>query len=201
MDNDVNIKSFAKRNLVLYLSIAVIMISLTFKFSYAYFYGTVYGNDNVTPTTVDTAELKLQFLENESNYISATDMVILEPEEVAEKAESATFKIQNNSTIAATYKVYFDVTLSTNLISEDFKYQLTVGSQVFNGNFGGITKPVDPLVTTVTTSVELTSTDLTLAKDAIANGEFKLWLAETNQNQIGLTEGSFSGSLRITTVS
>ena len=178
-----------KRNLVLYVSIVVIIVSLTFKFSYAYFNAAVNGNDTAYQTVINSGDLQMSFVDTQ--YINTTSMAIIDAEDVATQAEKSTFKVRNTGSATANYKVDLGVTISDNLKSSDFKWQLLVDGEVNNsGTFANVNSG---------STITLTNSNLTLAPSSENSFELRVWLQDDpTRNQIGLTEGSFTGAVSLT---
>ena len=173
----------AKRNIVLYISIAVLIVSLTFSFSYAYFTASVQGTGK--NNVIETGNIKIEF--EDSEVITATDMVIISDEEVETKSEKSTFKLHNTGSLDVKYMLVLNPTISSNLRSADFKWQLLSDGVVVNsGNFANVVNAADMDLTNIAT----------LESGASKNYEFRIWLSETNQNQIALTNGTFRGIIK-----
>lgn len=193
---DINVSEekskIAKRNIVLYASIALLLISLTFKFSYAYFAASLSGNESAQDSVVTSGDLKVEF--TDSSVFNATDMVILTPEEVDAKSEKSTFTVKNTGNVVAKYKFLINTTLTSNLISSDFKWQLLSNSTVVSqGNFSTAVSGQD---------LELNSSYLTINPNDEVEYEFRVWLAEDEtRNQIDLTNGTFSGLIKLQAIS
>ena len=182
-------RKIPKRNIVLYLSIVAIIMSLTFKFSYAYFNAVVSGNDTAYQTVINSGDLELSFLDTQ--YINTSNLSIIDANEVATQAEKSTFKVKNTGSATATYRIDLGVTISDNLKSNDFKWELLLDGNTNNsGTFNGVNSG---------SSITLTSSDLTLAPTAEHSFELRLWLQnDDSRNQIGLTEGTFTGVVSVT---
>lgn len=187
-NNVSNVSKLAKRNIVLYISIAIILVSLTFNFSFAYFTASLQGEGE--QNVITSGDIKVEFTDSE--VFTATDMVILAPEEVEVQSEKSTFTVKNTGNLPANYKIVLNPTLSSNLISADFKWQLlSGGSVVSSGTFANAVSGQDMDLTSLTE----------ILPDAQVSYEFRIWLAETNQNQIDLTKGTFTGIIKSVAIS
>ena len=184
-------KKLPKRNLVLYVSVVVILISLTFSFSFAYFNARVNGNDSTYQTVISSGDLQLSFLDTQ--YINTNSMTIIGADEVATASEKSIFKVNNTGNVNASYRIDLGVTISDNLKSSDFKWQLLVDGEVNNsGTFANVASG---------STITLTSSNLTLEPTHEHNYELRLWLQDdATRNQIGLTEGSFTGVVSLAAV-
>ena len=184
-----------KRYIVLYFSIALLLISITISGSFAFYTAVVNGGS--TPTEITTAKLSMKF-EN-SEYINADDLIILSNDEIEAKSQKSIFDVVNDSEATGYYDLYFDTTLTNNLISDDFKWELVVdGVVVNNGSFVTLTKDLNN--TTSTGSIKLTSSPIQLSSTNSNHCILKIWLQETSANQIELTEGTMSGHARLIAV-
>lgn len=186
--------TFKTRNLVLYLSIAVLLISVGFSVSYAYLYATVTGNDDVNDMVIRAGNVEVNF--NTTSYInSSSGKILLIPDaDRATKALKSTFTVNvvGTSTLDARYDIYLtDFTISSNLKNGDLKYELlkngvTVG-QI--SDFSTATSGEDFKLNSAVQSITNGSTD---------NYELRIWLSMSDANQNNLLTGSqFSGKLKV----
>lgn len=183
-------KKVPKRYVVFYLSIVVLIATITFKVSNAYFTANIYGNDSAYQTVITSGDLQLSFLDTQ--YINTNDLTIIDASEVATKAEKSTFKVKNTGTASAKYRIDLGVTISENLKSSDFKWELLVDNVVNNsGTFANVNSG---------STITLTASPLALAPNEVHNYELRLWLQDNpSANQISLTEGTFTGVVSLTT--
>lgn len=109
---------------------------------------------------------------------------------IASESEKGYFKVvSGNNKHYITYSLSLtELTISANLQVSDFKWQLVRDNEVVaSGNFAGIS-----------------SNSMTLINNAqISNNEtheyeYRIWLQETEHDQIDLLGGSFSGKITIT---
>jgi len=182
------VKKLSKRYLVLYISIAIILVSVTFKFSFAYFTASLEGEGK--QNIIETGDISIEF--TDSQVFNATNMIILSSDEVEEKSEKSTFTIKNTGNLTSNYKIQINPTISSNLINEDFKWELlSEGLVVASGNFANAVSGQD---------IDLTSYAQIQPEETV-NYEFRIWLAETEENQIGLTNGTFIGIIKVQAIS
>ena len=195
------IRKLPKRNIVLYLSIVVVLISLTFKASYAFFTASVENTTTPTNSVVQTAELKINFGSNAS-YINATDLSLMTAEEAATSTNNVSrFKVTNTGSVAGKYRLYLsNYSITENLVHADFKWKLTVNGTNYTGTFYDLFNgktATDGVIASSTVDIPLVSSDISLANNSEHACEFRIWIEETEQNQIGLTNGSFSGQIKL----
>ena len=179
-----------------YAGVILLLIVVSITGSYAWYTASVTNDGPVYTNVITAGSLKMGF-EN-SQYFNATDMIIIGTDEIEEKAEKSIFDVRNTGNLNASYDLYFDTTITNNLISSDFKWELLVdGTTYSSGTFGNITANA---TSPTTASFKLTNTPLTLAPDEVDSCVFRVWLQETDQNQISLTDGTMSGKVSITAV-
>ena len=181
---------------IVYVIAVLLMVVVTVSGSYAWFTANVNNNGTVYETIINSGSLSLAF-EN-SQYFTVNDMIIISQEEVETSAPKSTFDVKNNGNKIAKYDLYFNTTLTNNLISHDFKWELLIGGEVVNsGDFSSIT----PAQTTSTSaSIKLTNEPITINPDNTDSCVLRVWLQEEDYNQISLTEGSMTGNVSLTAV-
>ena len=181
-------KKMPKRYIVFYLSIVVIIASFTFRLSYAYFAAHGISGESYQ-TVINSGDLQLSFLDTQ--YISSDKLVIIDEEEVATDAEKSIFKVKNTSNYNASYQIDLGVTISENLISGDFKWELLVDGVRNNiGTFADVSSG---------SSIKLTDSNIDIAPGEENNLELRIWLQnDPNRNQIELSEGTFTGVVSLT---
>ncbi len=190
----------AKRNMVMYISIVAIIISLTFKVSYAFFTANISGNETITQTKAVTGKLDLTFAT--SAYINNSHLFLIKDNERSTKAETSQFSVNNNNgvgTVDAKYELYLtDLTISNNLKSSDFKYELLINNEVKgSGSFLNATSGTDFKITSSIISIPQGQTD---------NCVFRIWLSETSADQSSLVgnskdnRNSFSAKIKLEAV-
>ena len=179
-----------------YVGVILLLIVVSLTGSYAWYTASVTNTGTVYTTVITAGNLKLGF-EN-SQYFNTENMVIIGANEVETKAEKSTFDVKNTGDLNASYELYFNTTITNNLINDDFKWELLVdGTSYANGTFGSITANA---TSPTTASFKITPTALSLAPSELNHCVFRVWLQETDENQNGLTEGVMSGKVSITAV-
>ena len=181
-----------KRNLVLYFSITIILISVAFAVSYAFFNANILGNDKVTTTNVTTGTLTIDFAT--SAYINNTNLFLISDSDIETKADATKFSISNtNGNVTGKYTISLtDLTISDNLKSADFKWQLLKNNTALaTGNFTNATTGTEYSLTTSNQSISVNQTDSYI---------LRIWLSETQQDQLSLTNGTFSAKVKMTAV-
>src|SRR5574344_18938 len=178
-----------KRNLILYLSIVVILICIAFSASYAYFTATITGNDTAKTTQVTSGTLDIDF--TTSAYISNSNLFLIDDADKATKADATTFTVANsNGNVSGKYNlVLTELAISDNLKSQYFKWELLKNDTAINN--GDFTSAVTG------TDFNLTSTSQTIAVNSTDSYILRIWLSESNTNQISLTSGSFSAKVKM----
>ncbi len=180
-----------------YFGIILLLVVVSVSGSFAWYTASVKNNGEVYNTVVTAGSLRMGF-EN-SQYMNVDDMVIISPEEIASLAPKSTFDVKNVGSSDASYELYFNATVSNNLIHEDFKWELLIdGESVKSGNFGTLTKNTNDQTTTA--QFKITNTPVTLNVNQVNSCVFRVWLQEANRNQIDLTEGTLSGNVSIIAV-
>ncbi len=185
----------ANATVFVYIAVILLIVVISLSGSYAWFSANV-DNDTTYETVITAGDLKLGF-EN-SQYFTVNDMVIIESSEVESSAPKSQFDVRNTGTIDASYDLYFNTTLTNNLISNDFKWELLVdGVSVNTGTFGTITPGS---VSPTSASFKVTNEPITLNPNDVNSCVFRVWLQDENYNQISLTEGTMTGNISITAV-
>ncbi|MFA7065044.1 MAG: hypothetical protein WC177_06135, partial [Bacilli bacterium] len=184
MENNKNKKRIFRFSVFLAIIIPVIL-----SLSFAYFQAIITGEDaGVTSTSTDTFDIEL-ITENDG-YINAIDLLLITPEEVAEHSQKGYFKVVSGSN---EHYVYYtlslsEITISSNLQVDDFKWQLLKQNQtVTSGTFSGISANNMTL-----------ATNLEIGANRTDNYELRLWIEETSSNQNNLIGGSFGGKITLT---
>ena len=107
-----------------------------------------------------------------------------------------TITSKSTSTMTANYTLYLtDFTISTNFISEDFKWELTKKGDsgettIATGNFSNAVSGKD---------YTLTTDEITISPSETQQYVFRIWLSYADRDQSNLLEGSFSGKIGLTT--
>lgn len=184
------------KHFILYISIALILITTAFSVSRAFYLARIKITDTINPSTVTNANLDIEFLT--SQYINEPKMMLINDADRQSSAAYTSFAItsKSTSTIKANYTLYLtDFTISTNFISEDFKWELvrkdgSSETTISNGNFSSAVSGND---------YTLTTEALTISPSETQQYIFRIWLSYTDKDQASLLEGSFSGKMGLTT--
>ena len=194
-------KKLPKRNLVLYISIAVIMICVTFKASYAYYTGVVINTTEPTPTVVETGSLDIKFANN-VQYLNAENLTLMTAAEAATASNNySSFTVSNSGSIAGKYKLYLsNYSITENLVNADFKWKLTVDGTSYTGTFYDLFNgktATNGVIASNSENIPLLTNKVSISGNTSHNCEFRVWIQDEDHNQIGLTEGTFSTTIKL----
>lgn len=184
------------KHTILYISIALILITTAFTASRAFYLAKINVTDTINPSTVTNANLDIEFLT--SQYINEPRMMLINDADRQNSTAYTNFTItsKSTSTMKAKYTLYLtDFTISTNFISEDFKWELTKKGDsgettIATGNFSNAVSGKD---------YTLTTDEITISPSETQQYVFRIWLSYADRDQSNLLEGSFSGKIGLTT--
>ena len=184
------------KHTILYISIALILITTAFTASRAFYLAKINVTDTINPSTVTNANLEIEFLT--SRYINEPKMMLINDADRQNSTAYTNFTItsKSTSTMTANYTLYLtDFTISTNFISEDFKWELTKKGDsgettIATGNFSNAVSGKD---------YTLTTDEITISPSETQQYVFRIWLSYADRDQSNLLEGSFSGKIGLTT--
>lgn len=191
---------------VLVAAIVLLGVSLT----YSYYSANKKGTGNVDETSAGRLDVTSTL--TTAPAISNTNLQLIDATNVSSSAEKVEFSVTsaNTSTVNGKYFVYLtNLKLSKNLYSKYFKWQLvrktsSGESEIAKGTFASAVRSDEVVpgeaakVLTTAEDITLNSTVLTIAPNSQDNLVFRLWLENDNAiNQVSLTEGQFSGKLKI----
>lgn len=184
------------KHTILYISIALILITTAFIASRAFYLAKINVTDTINPSTVTNANLDIEFLT--SRYINEPKMMLINDADRQNSTAYTNFTItsKSTSTMTANYTLYLtDFTISTNFISEDFKWELTKKGDsgettIATGNFSNAVSGKD---------YTLTTDEITISPSETQQYVFRIWLSYADRDQSNLLEGSFSGKIGLTT--
>ena len=184
------------KHTILYISIALILITTAFTASRAFYLAKINVTDTINPSTVTNANLDIEFLT--SRYINEPKMMLINDADRQNSTSYTNFTItsKSTSTMTANYTLYLtDFTISTNFISEDFKWELTKKGDsgettIATGNFSNAVSGKD---------YTLTTDEITISPSETQQYVFRIWLSYADRDQSNLLEGSFSGKIGLTT--
>lgn len=200
-----NKKSNYTKIIVLVLALIVLGVAAT----YAYYTSSISG----TPSQTSLESGKLYFNTNLESVsaINNTKLHLINAVDKNTQAEKVTFTAENtsNSTVSAKYYVYLkNVKLSKNLYSEYFKWELVQNGTVRSSGSFATASRSDAATTGEAENVITSANDIQLNTDALVIAPntkdtviFRMWLENSEtENQIELTNGSFSGKLYLEAV-
>ncbi len=211
METEKKINSSKNLGRVFVLVVSLIVIGVSG--SYAYFTTSISGTP--TETTISSGKFEVTSSLEGANAIKDLSLSLINSDEVASKAKSLDFTVisTSNSTINAKYDIYLrGITLSKNLYSSDFKWELVnkdciENCVLSNGDFSNVERVGNAVegeeanVSTTVKDIKLTSDSVLLHKDTTQNLIFRIWLQnDESRNQIELTNGRFEGKLSISAV-
>ncbi len=184
------------KHTILYISIALILITTAFTASRAFYLAKINVTDTINPSTVTNANLDIEFLT--SQYINEPSMMLINDADRQNSTAYTNFTItsKSTSTMTANYTLYLtDFTISTNFMSEDFKWELTKKGDsgettIATGNFSNAVSGKD---------YTLTTDEITISPSETQQYVFRIWLSYADRDQSNLLEGSFSGKIGLTT--
>ena len=184
------------KHTILYISIALILITTAFTASRAFYLAKINVTDTINPSTVTNANLDIEFLT--SRYINEPKMMLINDADRQNSTVYTNFTItsKSTSTMTANYTLYLtDFIISTNFISEDFKWELTKKGDsgettIATGNFSNAVSGKD---------YTLTTDEITISPSETQQYVFRIWLSYADRDQSNLLEGSFSGKIGLTT--
>lgn len=170
---------------------ALSLFVLSFSVSYSFFTTVPQINNPENATSHVTTDY-LDFDFGTTEYINNTDMTLIKSANVAAEADKTIFNVARKagSRYEIKYNIYLtDLTISDNLKSEDFKWDLLQnGTSIYSGNFASAES---------NEIFMLTAEPLLTNNDASKSYELRIWLEETDKDQIGLLNGTFSAKVGI----
>lgn len=199
-----------RRNISKILVLVVALIVLGVSGSYAFYTTTIKGTAKTTKATSGVFRVTSNL--DSTKAIKNSKINLTNAEDVATKAEKVTFTVTNasDSNIEGNYFITLkEITISKNLFSNYFKWELLNGeTSVASGNFGFDSNTINTIrtdtptegeadnVTTTIKDIKLNTEAILLPVNTTHNLTFRIWLEnDKNQNQIELTNGTFSGRL------
>ena len=180
-------------------ALLILGISLTYAF-----FETDISND-FTETKFTTGTFSMDTNLTDASVINASNMTLLNTNEVESKSEKINFTAQAKNNNNAKFNIYLkNITISSNMIDSSFKWQLLADNKVISsGDFSDITK--NGKLSTSKTSTDLVKYYDTyyLIKAGNFNGnnemkfEIRLYLLNSSVDQSSLIDGTFSSSAAI----
>ncbi len=194
-------KNHFAKVIVLVLALIVLGISMT----YAYFTSQITGEP---ATNIGSGRLDVTTSLTEATAMNNTKVKLVDSDSDAEKV-SFTVTSASTSTVDGKYDVYLQaVQLSKNLFSDDFKWKLVNGEQVLGeGTFASPERKTEAADGEEANAIvdikdmKLNTTSISIIPGHTDHLEFRVWLQNSpTENQIELTNGSFSGKLYLEAV-
>lgn len=181
--------SKTKKTIIAVLFVLTIIVAALGS-TYAYFTATITGNDTASRIRTYSGKLALDF--QTSQYINNLSGELIQDSQRATQADQSIFSVYHlaSSTADASYTLTLsDISISDNLKSADFKWELVKNGTVINsGNFANIGTSTTMTITPANQTLTLGNTD---------NYVFRLWLSETQADQSSLYDGTFSAKISI----
>lgn len=171
------------------LAIAIIVVCVL-GVTYAYFTARIKGNEDAKETKVTTGTLDIIF--ETSQYIKNTNAMLIKDSERETKADYTEFTVKHNKNtdVEGVYHIYLtEIAISDNFKSADVKWELVKnGTSLQQGDFSTIGNA---------TTMQLTSDVQTLPYEKEDTYVFRIWLSETEEDQLHLTEGTITGRIMV----
>lgn len=180
-------KKESKLNYKFLIMIAVI-VPIILSVSYAYFLARVSGDNTIIDGNA-TNKFDIDLITTDDGYINASDMLPISETESADKAAKGIFSVKTGSN---DYKINYslsltDITLSDNLkSSDDLKWELwssDTNTKISSGTFKNAS------------STLLLKNNIIINKNQTNNYELRIYVLETNTNQLELLDGTLSAKV------
>ncbi len=199
-----------KRHIKKVIVLTISLIVLAFSATYAYFTSSF---NEPTTTTATAGIFNVESTLEVVNSIKNKRMILIDQEEVEEKADYLEFTVTNkeDSTVDGKFDLFLrDMKITRNLKVSDFKWELLKeGTKISEGTFENakengekekITDGVDRTQVDLE-GIKITTSPIELPKNTTVTLKFRLYiLNDKERNQIDLTEGSFEGRLYLEAV-
>lgn len=180
-------KKESKLNYKFFIMIAVI-VPIILSVSYAYFLARVSGDNTIIDGNA-TNKFDIDLITTDNGYINASDMLPISETASADKAAKGIFSVKTGSN---DYKINYslsltDITLSDNLkSSNDLKWELwssDTNTKISSGTFKNAS------------STLLLKNNIIINKNQTNNYELRIYVLETNTNQLELLDGTLSAKV------
>ena len=180
-------KKESKLNYNFLIMIAVI-VPIILSVSYAYFLARVSGDNTIIDGNA-TNKFDIDLITTDNGYINASDMLPISETASADKAAKGIFSVKTGSN---DYKINYslsltDITLSDNLkSSNDLKWELwssDTNTKISSGTFKNAS------------STLLLKNNIIINKNQTNNYELRIYVLETNTNQLELLDGTLSAKV------
>ena len=174
------------------LIVFAIVIPVVLGASYAYFVPKITDNGGRLVSGTAVEDVHFELITENDGYISATNLVPLTNDQIDTYAAKGMFKIESSdvNTHPLNYTISLtDITITDNLKNADFKWELICT----NDN----TKNAEGTFENLNSTTLTLKSNLTLAPKATDNYILKLWIQNTDQDQIGILNGKFTGKVSV----
>ena len=180
-------KKESKLNYKFLIMIAVI-VPIILSVSYAYFLARVSGDNTVIDGNA-TGKFDIDLITTNEGYINASDLLPISEDVSKDKAAKGIFSVKTGSN---DYKINYslsltDITLSDNLkSSNDLKWELwssDTNTKISSGTFKNAS------------STLLLKNNIIINKNQTNNYELRIYVLETNTNQLELLDGTLSAKV------
>lgn len=180
-------KKESKLNYKFLIMIAVI-VPIILSVSYAYFLARVSGDNTIIDGNA-TNKFDIDLITTDNGYINASDMLPISETASADKAAKGIFSVKTGSN---DYKINYslsltDIILSDNLkSSNDLKWELwssDTNTKISSGTFKNAS------------STLLLKNNIIINKNQTNNYELRIYVLETNTNQLELLDGTLSAKV------
>mgnify|MGYP001127890457 FL=1 len=180
-------KKESKLNYKFLIMIAVI-VPIILSVSYAYFLAKVSGDNTIIDGSA-TNKFDIDLITTNEGYINASDLLPISETASADKAAKGIFSVKTGSN---DYKINYslsltDITLSDNLkSSNDLKWELwssDTNTKISSGTFKNAS------------STLLLKNNIIINKNQTNNYELRIYVLETNTNQLELLDGTLSAKV------
>jgi len=197
-----------KRNkyMIMCIVFVVALITIAVSISFAYIKLNVTGD--TTETKIETGTYDIETSLSSVTAFNATNMVLINEEEIEEKAESISFTVKpkNTNSKAGKFNVYLkDISISNGLIDSSFKWQILMDGKVIDsGDFSTIESKGIKSTTVNDTETMKYYDSFDLKSNIEFNGfnessiEIRVYLLnDSTINQNNLMNGTFQGKVGI----
>jgi len=189
MNENTNIKP----NYTLYVLIILITVVAIAGITFAFFAPQFNKPNGDATAKIISGKLDVDFTTTE--YILNTNTMLIKDSERAEYADKTSFQVKHaqDSEVNALYDIYLSsISITDNFKSVDFKWELLSSNTVVaTGNLSTVG---------VSTEFQLNATPISLPLTDTHSYELRMWLSETNADQLSLLEGNFSAKVKVVVV-
>lgn len=197
-----------KKYIIICCVFVVSLMIIAMSISFAYLKLDVSGVENATETKIETGTFDIKTSLTNVNAINATNIMLINEDEIEAKANSISFTVQAASTTnkAGKFNIYLkDIVISKGMIDSNFKWQLLMDGKIIgDGNFANIEN--DGIASSTNTNTDTINYYDTfyLKEDIEFNGfnestlELRVYLLnDSSVNQNNLLNGTFEAKIGI----